>query len=163
MKRLSILTMLACLAAAPVAPAFAQAQEKLPIPRFVSLRSDEVNARLGPGAQYPIDWVYRRARMPVEIVAEFDTWRKIRDAEGAESWVHQTMVQGRRMALITKQVRVLRRKPEMESPPIARLEPGVVGEINECQTDWCRIDVGGRRGWLLKSEFYGAYPNDKID
>lgn len=162
MKRLSVLTTLLIL----LMPALAVAQEnrdKLPIPRFVSLRSDEVNARLGPGAQYPIDWVYRRARMPVEIVAEFDTWRKIRDAEGAESWVHQTMVAGRRTALITKQVRVLRRKPEADAPALARLEPGVVGEITECQNEWCRIDVGGRRGWLLKTEFFGAYATDKID
>jgi SH3-like domain-containing protein len=143
-------------------PALAAAQDKLPLPRFVSLRSDEVNLRLGPGSQYPVDWVFRRARLPVEIVAEFDTWRKIRDSEGTEGWVHQTMVTGRRTVQITGQMRVLRRKPEAESPAVARVEPGVVGELTECQGQWCRIDVQGRRGWLPRTDFFGVYPGETV-
>lgn len=134
----------------------------LPLPRFVSLRAAEVNLRAGPGTRYPIDWVYRRSGMPVEIIDEFDTWRRIRDWQGTEGWIHQSMVQGRRSVLITGQLRTLRRKPEAEAPGVAQLEAGVVGTLEGCRGDWCEIAAGGYSGWLPRNTFYGLYPGEEM-
>src|SRR5512138_1583238 len=115
----------------------------LPLPRFVTLRADEVNLRTGPGTRYPIDWVYRRRGMPVEIVDEFDTWRRIRDWQGTEGWVHQSMVQGQRGILVTGMRHTLRRRPEADAPGVARIDAGVVGVLQRCQGDWCEVSAGG--------------------
>ncbi len=134
----------------------------LPLPRFVSLRAAEVNLRAGPGTRYPIDWVYRRSGMPVEIIDEFDTWRRIRDWQGTEGWIHQSMVQGRRGVLITGQLRTLRRKPEAEAPGVAQLEAGVVGTLEGCRGEWCEVAAGGYSGWLPRNTFYGLYPGEEM-
>jgi SH3-like domain-containing protein len=81
------------------------------LPRFVSLRASEVNLRTGPGIRYPIEWVFKRRDLPVEVVDEFESWRRIRDWEGTLGWVHQSMLRGRRTALVTGEPRVLRRAP----------------------------------------------------
>ena len=135
----------------------------LPLPRFVSLRSDEVNLRIGPGIRYPIDWVYRRRGLPVEIIDEFDTWRRIRDWQGTEGWVHQSMVQGQRGVLITGKRHVLRRRPLSDAPGVAWLDAGVVGVLEHCETDWCEVSAGGFTGWLPRSAFYGLYPGEEVD
>ena len=139
------------------------AEDALPLPRFVSLRSEDVNVRTGPGVRYPIDWVLRRKAMPVEILDQFETSRKIRDWEGGIGWVHQSMLSGRRMILVTGAVRSIRGKPDPQGETLATVEPGVVGKLLECQRQWCRVDVGGRRGWLLRTEFWGVYPNETIE
>jgi SH3-like domain-containing protein len=132
----------------------------LPIPRFVSLRSNEVNLRTGPGLTYPIDWIYKRDGMPVEVIQEFDTWRKIRDWQGTEGWVHQSLLDGKRDFVITGERRTMRLAPEMDARPAARLEPGVVGQLFECDAIWCRAEVQGYRGWLKREWFWGTYPNE---
>lgn len=134
----------------------------LPVPRYVSLRSDEVNLRTGPGVRYPVEWVLERRHMPVEILAEFENWRKIRDWQGTEGWVHESMLSGRRYAVVTGEIRDLRRQPEPTSPPVARLQPGVVAEMLECRGEWCRLDADGFKGWLLRSEFWGVYPKEAV-
>jgi len=135
----------------------------LPLPRFVTLRADEVNLRTGPGTRYPIDWVYRRSGMPVEIIDEFDTWRRIRDWQGTEGWVHQSMVQGQRGILVTGKRHTLRRRPEAGSPGVALIDAGVVGVLQRCQGDWCEVSLGGFTGWLERDAFYGLYPGEKLD
>jgi SH3-like domain-containing protein len=135
----------------------------LPLPRFVTLRADEVNLRTGPGTRYPIDWVYRRSGMPVEIIDEFDTWRRIRDWQGTEGWVHQSMVQGQRGILVTGKRHTLRRRPEAGSPGVALIDAGVVGVLQRCQGDWCEVSLGGFTGWLERAAFYGLYPGEKLD
>ncbi len=102
------------------------ADDKLPLPRFVSLRAEEVNVRTGPGVRYPINWVFHKRDLPVEIVAEFENWRKVRDVDQAEGWVHQSMLSGRRSIVIVGGVRDLKSDPTAASTAIARLEPGVV-------------------------------------
>mgnify|MGYP001079772746 CR=1 FL=1 len=153
---------------AVVDPVTAQAQtrspagETLPLPRYVSLRSDEVNVRTGPGVRYPVEWVFTRRHMPVEVIQEFEHWRKIRDVEGTEGWVHQSMLSGRRYALVTGEIRTLRRRPEADAPAVARVEPGVIAELVECERQWCRIDADGIKGWLPRNEFWGVYPNETL-
>jgi SH3-like domain-containing protein len=147
-------------------PAAAQTETQptgLPLPRFASLRADEVNVRTGPGPRYPVEWVFVRRNMPVEIVAEFDTWRRIRDWQGTEGWAHKSMLSGRRTVMMQGEVRTLRREPTKDSPAVARAEPGVVGNLEACDNSWCRIEVGGFEGWLKLGEFWGVYPDERID
>ena len=145
------------------APVAASAQRsELAVPRYVSLRADEVRLRAGPNITYPIEWVIRRRHLPVEIIAEFELWRRIRDPQGAEGWVHQSLLSGRRYAIVTGETRTLRRRPEPDAAAVARAEAGVIGELIECQGAWCRMDAGGFRGWLRRAEIWGVYPNEVV-
>lgn len=135
----------------------------LPLPRFVSLRASEVNLRAGPGFRYPIEWVYRRSSQPVEVIDEFDTWRRIRDWEGTSGWVHQSMLQGRRTVRVTQEGQLLRREPSASAPPVARLEPGAIGGLGDCRDDWCRLDFAGFVGWLPREAFYGVYAEETLE
>jgi SH3-like domain-containing protein len=137
-------------------------ETSLPVPRFVSLRSSEVNLRAGPGTTYPVDWVYVRRGLPVEVVAEFDVWRKIRDWQNTVGWVHQSMLDGRRTILIVGADRVIRQEPGEAAAIVARLAPGVIGRLLSCDGDWCRIEVQSYRGWLRRDEFWGAYHDEQI-
>ncbi len=153
---------LAWLAIAVAGPLEA-ADSALPVPRFVSLRSDEVNVRTGPGVRYPIDWVFQRKTMPVEVLAEVDTWRKIRAADGTEGWVHQSMLTGRRTALVTGELQTLRKRNAPDAPVVALLEPGVIGTLLECRDAWCRLDVAGNRGWLPREALWGVLPTENFN
>ena len=135
----------------------------LPLPRFVSLRANEVNLRTGPGVRYPIDWVYRRRDLPVEIIDEHETWRRIRDWEGTIGWVHQSMLQGARKAMVTGELRILRKLPKRAAAPIARVEPGVIARLEACEGGWCKVSLEGLSGWLERHEFYGVYPREKVE
>ncbi len=143
-------------------PAFG-VEDALPLPRFVSLRSDTVNVRSGPGVRYPIEWVFTKRFMPVEVLEEFEVWRKIRDWQGTEGWVHQTMLSGKRSAIVTGEVRDLRHESDGHASVVARIEPGVVGQLLDCHGAWCRVEFDGQKGYLPKAEFWGAYPNETIN
>lgn len=136
----------------------------LPLPRFVSLDADEVNLRTGPGFQYPVEWVYHRATLPMEIVAEYRNWRKVRDWQGAEGWVHKRMLSGRRSVITTGGVQALRAEPEARSPELALIEPGVIARLQSCPESrgYCRVRVSGLEGWLDRDAFWGAYPDEII-
>ncbi len=142
----------------------AAAQDSRPVPRFVSLRAAVVNLRTGPGVRYPVEWVFKRRGLPVEVVAEFETWRKVRDWEGTVGWVHQSMLSGRRSAVVTGAVRGLRREPSEDAGVVARAEPGVVGELTRCRRGepWCRVRIAGHEGWLRRDEFWVAYPGEAV-
>jgi len=141
----------------------ARAADPLPVPRFVSLRSGEVNVRTGPGARYPVEWVFVRRHMPVEVVAESDTWRKIRDAEGSEGWVHQSMLTGKRALLVTGGVRTLRSGAGDTAPPVALAEAGAMGWLKRCSGPWCEVELAGYKGWLKREEFWGVYKDEAIE
>jgi SH3-like domain-containing protein len=136
----------------------------LPLPRFVSLRADEANIRTGPGTRYPIQWVYRKQGLPVEIIEEYDAWRKIRDIEGTVGWVHQSLLEGARNAIITgKEPHLVRLDAEPGAKAILKVAPDVVVRVIECQLDWCQISVSGRKGWIEKIYLWGIYPKEIID
>ena len=135
----------------------------LPLPRFASLRSDEVNVRTGPGTRYPVDWVFKRKGMPVEIVAEYENWRKIRDWQGASGWVYQGLLTGKRTFIIPSHVANLHRTPAPSAEVIAKLEPEVTGEIRSCSGDWCRVKVSGVSGWLARTDLWGVYKSEPIN
>ena len=137
----------------------------LPLPRFASLRSDEVNVRTGPGTRYPVDWVFKRKGMPVEIVAEYENWRKIRDWQGASGWVHQSLLTGKRSFIIAAKPASLHKTPAAAAEVVAKLEPEVMGEIRSCTGDWCRVRVSssGVSGWLERTDFWGVYKSEPIN
>ena len=135
----------------------------LPIPRFASLRSDEVNVRSGPGTRYPVEWVFKRKGMPIEIVAEYDIWRKIRDWQGASGWVHQSLLTGKRSFIIPAKPANLHKTPATSAEVVAKLEPEVMGEIRSCAGDWCRVRVSSVSGWIERTGLWGVYKSEPIN
>jgi len=140
----------------------------LPLPRFVSLKSAKVNSRIGPGLNYPVDWLYLKSGLPMEIIQEYDNWRRVRDAEGAEGWVNQTLLSGKRTAIAApwqrgKDAKInLLAKPEAEARTVAILDPGVIGRIKSCNGDWCEMTFDGVTGWIRQTMVWGAYPGEQV-
>lgn len=134
----------------------------LPLPRFVSLRASEINLRIGPGTRFPIDWVYRRPGLPVEIINEHATWRQIRDHENTVGWVHMSMLSSRRGVLVLGPMGTLRHDPDEASQALAYLQPGVVGQLERCDRGWCRVEVAGLSGWLSRNAFFGLYDDEVV-
>lgn len=154
-------------------PAAAQSTDKgasgLPLPRFVSLKSARVNLRIGPSTDYAVSWLYTKAGLPVEIIQEYENWRRIRDADGTEGWVNQSLLSGDRTAVAAPWMRAqggddvfvnLRRDSMANSAIVAKLEPGVVLSLQECTGNWCRATVDGTTGWVSQGEIWGAYPGE---
>lgn len=128
----------------------------LPVPRYVSLKSDEVNVRVGPGKRYPTHYVYKRAHLPVKIIEEFAHWRKISDYEGSSGWVHKGMVDGKRTALILEKTQNLYAEPDASSAVTMRAARLVIGTVRKCEPDWCELEISGRKGWVLKADIWGV-------
>ncbi len=143
-------------------PAVHSGASGLPIPRFVSLSSDTVNMRAGPGVRYPIIWVYRRKGIPLMVMAEFEYWRKVRDGEGTEGWMHATLLRGRRMALLRGGMSELRPSPEATAPVVLRAQAGVIGQLVACGGPWCQIILNDMRVWLPRTNIFGALPNEEF-
>ncbi len=135
----------------------------LPLPRFVTLRANKVNMRTGPGVRYPIEWVYALKGLPLEVIDEFETWRRIRDWQGSEGWVHQSMLSGQRGIMVMGERGLLRRAPASDAPGVARVEAGVIGRLHRCSQGWCQIVVKGFDGWLPQDRIYGAFPDETVE
>lgn len=161
---------LLAIAVAPVPEALAAAKgpSGLPLPRFVSLKSKRVNLRIGPGTDYGVSWMYMKAGLPVEIIQEYDNWRRIRDADGTEGWVNQALLSGDRTAIAAPWMRGkgpdvfvnMRREASLNAGIVARVEPGVVIRIGECTGEWCHAEADGTEGWVNQGEIWGAYPGE---
>jgi SH3-like domain-containing protein len=140
----------------------------LPIPRFASLRSDQVNLRVGPNTTFPIEWTFQRRDLPVMIVGEFQVWRRVRDMEGTEGWVHQSTLAGRRTALVRPTNAApeitLRRRPEESAAAVARLRSGVITRIRECApaSAWCEVQVTTHRGYIRRADVWGLLPDEEV-
>ncbi|MDP6785921.1 MAG: SH3 domain-containing protein [Rhodospirillales bacterium] len=136
----------------------------LPLPRFVNLRANEANMRTGPGVQYPVEWVFVRPDLPLEVIAEYRTWRKVRDWQGTQGWMHQSMLDSRRTVIVTGVQRTLRKRGDTESAAQARVEAGVSGRLLECPDagGWCRVEIDGFEGWLRRVEFWGVYAKEVL-
>jgi SH3-like domain-containing protein len=128
------------------------------LPRFMSLRSDRVNLRVGPGRTYPILWVLTRKGMPVEILRNYEDWRMIRDPDGDKGWVQRSMVAEERTVVVTGAIRALHTGPEAASGILARAEPGVIARLLLCRDAWCRISASGYTGWVKRTELWGVDP-----
>ena len=141
----------------------------LPLPRFVSLKSGRVNSRIGPGVNYPVDWLYLKPGLPMEIIQEYDNWRRVRDSDGSEGWINQSLLSGKRTAIAAPwqrgkepQIQPARRTRAAMRATVAIIEPGVIGKINQCNGEWCEMTFDGHTGWMSQSLVWGAYPGELI-
>jgi SH3-like domain-containing protein len=154
-------------AARDAAPIATGSVSGLPVPRFVSLKADRVNVRSGPNQDQEIRWVYTRAGMPVEITAEFENWRRIRDWEGSEGWVYHSLLSGRRTAVVVPTLKdelvPLYESANAEAAVVAKLQAGVLGSLKSCTGTWCEFAGKGFDGWIRQDRLWGAYPNEKVE
>ena len=172
-RRLPIASLLLAIAAASGAqaadPLTTGSVSGLPVPRFVSLKPGKVNVRAGPTKDHDVTWVYTRAALPVEVTAEFENWRRVRDWEGAEGWVYHSLLSGRRTAIVAPTASAkdapvpLFRDADDHSRVAARLQAGVLGTVKHCTGTWCRIAGDGYDGWIEQDRLWGVYPNEKVD
>ena len=155
------------LAAAPVRAASDTAPSGLPVPRFVSLKTDRVNVRGGPDKDHDVTFIFTRAGWPVEITAEFENWRRIRDSDGSEGWVYHSLLSGKRMAAVQLKSKTdlaaLHAKPDEQSAVTAQLQSGVLGAVKHCTGAWCRISGDGFDGWIEQNRLWGVYPDEKVE
>lgn len=136
----------------------------LPIPRFVSLSSEKVFVRTGPALRYPIKWIYQRENLPVEVVEEFDTWRKIKDIDGDTGWVHQSLLSGTRTVLTKGEQNIpVYKDPSDSSRMTAMLEPGVIAITSTCKGLWCELSAQGYRGYAPRKFLWGIYESEEFD
>jgi SH3-like domain-containing protein len=135
----------------------------LPLPRFVSLKGNEGNARRGPGLTHRIDWVFTRSGMPLRITAEYEHWRRVEDAEGVGGWVHYSLLSGVRSVLVFADMADFLSSPEDGASVLFRAERNVVGWVQECSADWCRVSVDGERGWVHKTALWGVAPGEIVE
>lgn len=135
---------------------------KLPIPRFVSIKSNEANIRTGPNVRYPIKWVFISKNEPVEILAEFEQWRKIKDIHGDSGWVHESMLTGKRFVIVnsTEKQIILYKDYKKLTHPVAIIENGARANLVECNKEWCKISAQNYKGWIAKNHIWGVYQNE---
>jgi SH3-like domain-containing protein len=139
----------------------------LPLPRYASLKTDRVNLREGPSKDHATKWVFQRAGLPVEITAEFEIWRKVRDSEGAEGWVLHSLLSGRRTALVAPgkkgQAVKIYSQPNIAADVAATLQSGVIANVRNCDGSWCLIDGDGFKGYIDEIALWGVYPDEKLE
>ena len=139
----------------------------LPIPRFVSLKAEKVNVRRGPSSDHAVAWVFQRKGLPVEIVAEFENWRRVRDSDGSEGWILQNMLSGKRTAVIAPwkqgQSLPLRSGAGEAAGLVAKIGTGVVAEVQGCNGNWCELTAAGYDGYVEQTQLWGVYPGEKVD
>jgi SH3-like domain-containing protein len=139
----------------------------LPVPRYVSLKSDHVNVRAGPTKDNDVAWVYTRSGLPVEITAEFENWRRVRDSEGAEGWVYHSLLSGRRTAVVTMKSKddlaPLYESADPKSAITARLQAGVVTQVKKCTANWCHVMGTGFDGWIEQQRLWGVYADERVE
>ncbi|MBF9058249.1 aspartyl-trna synthetase [Rhodobacterales bacterium HKCCSP123] len=134
-----------------------------PLPRYVSIKASEANARRGPSRSHRIDWVFQRRNMPVMIVAEHGHWRRVVDRDGAGGWIHYTLLSGVRTAIVEADRVALHARPDRNSMVRAEAERGVIGELRQCRVDWCEMEVGGYHGWVEARSLWGVDPGESFD
>lgn len=140
----------------------------LPIPRFVSLAKETTNVRAGPGQKYPVKWVVKMKSLPVEVILEYDHWRKIKDHEGAEGWVFKSLLSGKRMGIIQGDEPVKAYDHNFEQHPekynvSMMLEPMSLVKIDACMMQMCRVSVSGLYGWIERKSLWGVYEQENFD
>jgi SH3-like domain-containing protein len=152
---------------AGTASAGSDTTSSLPVPRFVSLKADRVTVRGGPDKDHDVAWVYTRLGWPVEITAEFENWRRVRDSDGSEGWVYHSLLSGKRTASVQLKSKTdlapLYAQPDAKSVVTAQLQVGVLGTVKRCTGTWCQISGQGFEGWVLQTDLWGVYPDEKVE
>jgi len=135
-----------------------------PLPRFVSIGGRTANMRTGPGLQYPISWVYKRATLPMEIIDEHGPWRRVRDHLGAVGWMHvKLFLPSKRFAMIRGKTRNLHREKDMSSPSLVTAEVNVIGQLLRCEDIWCQLNIEGRKAWIERRHLWGVYKDEILN
>jgi SH3-like domain-containing protein len=157
-----------CLVLPATTPALAQAQTQaqaatgvgastgFAIPRFVSIKASSANVRRGPSTTHRVDWVFRHPGLPVIVTAEYGHWRRVVDRDGLGGWVHYALLSGNRTVIIDVDMTELRRKPDRNTPVLARLERGVIARLGDCANGWCELSTGGHKGWAESAALWGV-------
>ena len=140
----------------------AAAQDRKP-PYWASVVPSEANIRTGPGRNFPAIWQFRRAGLPVKVVATFPAWRKVEDPDGAQGWMQANMLSEGRTGMVRGDITPLRSRPETGAPTVWRAAPGVVGKLRACRHGWCDFDVKGRRGWIEAFHLWGVTPGETVE
>ncbi len=168
-RRAAMAGLAAALSGLAVAPTLADqlgTVSGLPLPRYASLKTDRVNLREGPSKDHRTVWVYQRAGLPVEITAEFEIWRKVRDSEGTEGWVLHSLLSGRRTALVASKSGAtipLLAKAQNGSDLVANLQAGVIVNVHNCDGAWCSVDIDSVKGYVEQVRLWGVYPDEKVE
>ena len=126
--------------------------------RFVSLKAERANLRVGPGRRYPIEWVYTRPGLPLLVIAHFDQWRWVRDHEGTKGWMHKSLLSTRRTVVVLNGVQTMRERPLSGSPAVLKAEAGVIADLLGCEEGWCHVALAGEKGWMRESGLWGTRP-----
>jgi len=138
-----------------------------PVPRFVSLKTDRVNVRGGPDKDHDVTYIFTRVGWPVEITAEFENWRRVRDSDGSEGWVYRSMLSGKRTGAVQLKAKTdvapIYAKPDAKSAVTAQLQSGVLGTLKQCNGAWCRLVGDGFDGWIEQNRLWGVYPDEKVE
>lgn len=158
------------LISAPIAHAAKIGASGYPLPRYVSLKSNRTNMRVGPGRDYKVDWMFTRKGLPIEILQEFDNWRKVRDPDGAEGWVLKSLLSGKRTAIVAPWKRgenaafvYLYSGPLDTTSTVAKLKPGVIAKIDKCVEGWCKMSIKGYKGYIKQAQLWGVYPDETLE
>jgi SH3-like domain-containing protein len=165
-KALPIMALLAAVAAPALAQETTGSISGLPIPRFVSLKPSDTPMREGPSKDHRIKWVFKKEGVPVEIIAEFDNWRRVRDSEGDDGWVYHARLSGRRTAQVNPKLKdqnvPIHARDSDSAQVVARLAPGVIGSIEQCNGRWCKLQGEGFEGWAQQDKLWGVYPGERV-
>jgi len=166
--KLALAALLALICAAGCAQAASDAVTSgLPVPRFVSLKTDRVNVRGGPDKDHDVTYIFTRVGWPVEVTAEFENWRRIRDSDGSEGWVYHSLLSGKRTAAVQLKAKAdiapIYAQADAQSAVTAQLQSGVLGTLKQCSGTWCRIAGDGFDGWIQQSKLWGVYPGEKLE
>ncbi|MFM9863887.1 MAG: SH3 domain-containing protein [Micropepsaceae bacterium] len=133
----------------------------MPVPRWVTIKAQRVNVRRGPSLEDNLLWTYVRPGLPVEIIAEYDSWRRIRDVEGQTGWVKSVMLDGRRRVMFTGRVNTaILRAPDGEADAVALAAPGLIAELAGCEGEWCEVSTRGYDGFVTRDRLWGVWPTD---
>ena len=139
----------------------------LQVPRFVSLKASRVNVRVGPGEDYGVAWIFVKPGLPIEVIQEFDNWRRIRDSDGQVGWVFQSLLSGKRTAVVAPwqggEARPIRAAGDPDARITAYLTPGVMADIERCRSGWCQVSGSGFKGWIARDQLWGVYPDEDIN
>jgi SH3-like domain-containing protein len=154
MRIRSVLPVLLVCAQFLASPAAAQDRE---VPYWATLRSQEVNMRVGPSEAYAVEWVYRRPGLPVKVLRVNQGWRYVEDPDGERGWIISRLLDpGRGAIVVGEGLAEMRAEPDASATVRWRAEPGVVGALGDCEVGWCELDVAGRKGWVLANRLWGA-------
>ncbi|WP_337185827.1 SH3 domain-containing protein [Phenylobacterium sp.] len=128
-----------------------------PVPRYVTLKFGEVNARAGPGDDHRLLWIYRTRGLPVQVVAETSDWRRVCDPEGGKAWVHKRVTDGRRAVInLGTRPQPLLRKPRAGAETAAFLGARALASLDRCDKGWCRVKADRTTGWVRQGALWGT-------